>query len=264
MKNFLIEDREKNRILKMHNSLKEQTQASDDQPIMSDLEKLKYALDNCIKSYVWFTPDPTPLRKTKSGKDVIVGKGKSGDMFYFYADLSVINANTGTKKNWICDFKPTPQPVKPVTLNSDQQDVIDRLKSENWFTEPKPSQVAIDKREVKVENLADPQSNLGRLYSKYFPAKDFPKGYMVYQKVQDSEEVDIDPIERDKPSGKQCRTSINNLFNNIERPNQYKLTPKQERDNVEIVRKCAENTRFLGIGGNKLEKVARRHGIEVR
>lgn len=264
MSNFLIEDNERKRILKMHNSLKEQAQSSADQPEISDIDKLKYALNNCIKEYVWFIPDAQPLRKTKSGKDVIYGKGKSGAVFYFYPDLTFVNQSSGNKHKWICDFKPTPQPVKPVTFNSDQQDVLDRLKSENWFTEPKPTQVAIDNREVRVEDLTDPQSNLGRMYSKYFPKKDFPKGYLVYQKVEDSEDVEIDPIERDNPSGKQCRTSINNLYNNIIKPNQYKLTPKQEKDNVEIVRKCAENKRFLGIGGNKLEKVARRHGIEVR
>jgi len=262
MSNFLIEESEKNRILKMHNSLKEQVQSSPDQPSMSDLEKLKYALDNCIKEYVWFTPDPQPLRKTKSGKDVIYGKGKSGAVFYFYADKPMVNQSSGSKNKWVCDFKPAP--AKPTTLNSDQSDVIERLKKENWFTEPKPTQVAIDNREVKVVDLTDPQSELGRTYSKYFSTKDFPKGFLVYQKVESSEDVDIDPIERDNPSGKQCRTSINNLYNNIIKPNQYKLTPKQEKDNVEIVRKCAENKRFLGIGGNKLDKVARRHGIEVR
>jgi hypothetical protein len=104
MKKFIIEEEEKNRILRMHNSLKEQVQGSSTQPSMSDLEKLKLALNTCIKKYTWFIPDPSPLRKTNSGKDVIVGKGSNGNVYYFYADLKVINATTDKKRTWACDF----------------------------------------------------------------------------------------------------------------------------------------------------------------
>lgn len=86
-----------------NNSRVEQTQDTSDQSSMSDLEKLKLALNTCIKNYTWFTPDPSPFRKTESGKDVIVGKGSNGNIYYFYADLKVVNATTGTEKKWKCD-----------------------------------------------------------------------------------------------------------------------------------------------------------------
>lgn len=162
MKKFIIEEEEKNRILRMHNSLKEQVQGSSTQPSMSDLEKLKLALNTCIKKYTWFIPDPSPFRKTKSGKDVIVGKDSNGDVFYFYANLKVINARTGTERNWKCDeMTPTPVPeglkTNP-TLTPQQQKEVDELITNypEMYRKDKPSADQIGKgewNEVQINTL---------------------------------------------------------------------------------------------------------------
>jgi hypothetical protein len=151
MKKFIIEEEEKNRILRMHNSLKEQVQGSSNQPPMSDMEKLTLALKTCIKNYTWFTPDPSPLRKgEKSGKDMIVGKGSNGDTFYFYADLKVVNQRTGTQRTWKCDF--TPEPVGLETnpiLKPEQQKEVDELiaRYPTIYRKDKPTADQIGKKE---------------------------------------------------------------------------------------------------------------------
>jgi hypothetical protein len=72
--------------------------AQDDESI------LKEALSNgCIEKYTWFTPDAKPIRRTKSGKCVIYGKGSNGIYYYFYADGTTVNTSTGASKKWVCD-----------------------------------------------------------------------------------------------------------------------------------------------------------------
>jgi hypothetical protein len=157
MKKFIIEEEEKNRILRMHNSLKEQVQGSSNQPPMSDKEKLTLALKTCIKNYTWFTPDPSPLRKgEKSGKDMIVGKGSNGDTFYFYADLKVVNQRTGAQRTWKCDF--TPEPVGLETnpiLKPEQQKEVDELitRYPTIYRKDKPSADQIGKGEWTERQL---------------------------------------------------------------------------------------------------------------
>jgi hypothetical protein len=154
MKKFIIEEEEKNRILRMHNSLKEQVQGSSNQPPMSDKEKLTLALRTCIKNYTWFIPDPSPLRKgEKSGKDMIVGKDSNGDTFYFYADLKVVNQRTGTQRTWKCDeMTPTPIPVGLETnpiLKPEQQKEVDELiaRYPTIYRKDKPTADQIGKKE---------------------------------------------------------------------------------------------------------------------
>ena len=75
-----------------------------DTKVVSDKDKLQRALDSgCIAKYTWFTPDRSrPLTKTKSGKDVIFGKGSNGNSYFFFANMRVANATTGIQKNWTC------------------------------------------------------------------------------------------------------------------------------------------------------------------
>jgi hypothetical protein len=177
MKKFIIEEEEKNRILRMHNSLKEQVQGSSTQPSMSDLEKLKLALNTCIKKYTWFIPDPSPLRKTNSGKDVIVGKGSNGNVYYFYADLKVINATTDKKRTWACDFTPEPVGLKTnPTLTPDQQKEVDELITTNptMYRKEKPSADQIGKGEWKEVQLNTIEG---------FKTLGIPNDYKIWEKA---------------------------------------------------------------------------------
>ena len=270
MKKFLIEQSEKEAILKMHGFLKEEPQQPEPQQTMSDVDKLKLALQTCIKNYKWFTPDPTsPIRRTKGGKDIIIGTGSNGNTYYFYADLIVVNASTGAKKTWDCDFKPlpvTPTPEKPITLNDDQKDVIARIAKDGWVTQPKPSQVAIDNKEAEAADLTDSNSILGRIYAKYFPKDQFPKGYFVYRKVV-KQEPTPGAAEEIQISGEMCKTAINSLYRHMESPNSVPLSNAQINSYVDVAQKCAEpaNRKRFRFGMNKqLEKIARKYGIEIR
>ena len=212
MKKFLIEQSEKEAILKMHGFLKEQAQQQAPQETMSDVDKLKLALQTCIKNYKWFTPDPTsPIRRTKSGKDLIIGTSSNGNTYYFYADLNVVNASTGAKRTWDCDFKPLP--ATP-TSSEPNKDVVS----------PKTPALGTTNNQLPTVTKA----------------------------------------QRITTTAQQCRIALNNLLNNMERPNQYPLSDDEIKNAVAITRNCAEKKRFLGIGGNKLDKVARKYGIEVR
>lgn len=268
MKKFIIDENEKSRILKIHGFIKEQVQDDLSKNQMNDIDKLKLALKTCIKNYTWFTPDPEfPLRKTKSGKDVIVGKGKSGDVFYFYADLTVTNATTGAKRNWVCDFKPlpvAPTPEKPIVLNSDQEDVLKRISQDRWTVSPKPSQVALDKGEFESSDLTDPESKLGTTYSKYFPKEQFPKGYLVYRKVittpqapSKAQEVVVD--------GTSCKESIEALYNHMNKPNRFPLSKAEKDGHVRIAQVCAEKKNLLRFGmNNQLKDIASTYGIKIQ
>jgi len=177
MKKFIIEEEEKNRILRMHNSLKEQVQGSSNQAPMSDKEKLTLALGTCIKKYTWFTPDPSPFRKTKSGKDVIVGKDSNGDIFYFYADLKVINARTGTERTWKCDFTPEPAGLKtnPILTPAQQKEVDELITTyPTMYRKDKPSADQIRTGEWK-EVLLNKLTGFDKL--------GIPDDYKIWEKV---------------------------------------------------------------------------------
>jgi hypothetical protein len=126
MKKLLVDKSEKIQILKMHGFLKEQQEVK-----MTDKQKLEVAIENgCIAKYEWFTPDQNPIRTTASGKPVIVGKGTSGTIFYFYADMIVINQKTGNKTKWECSKLQNAQ-----VQQTSQQNEINQLKTQfGWKT----------------------------------------------------------------------------------------------------------------------------------
>ncbi len=267
MKKLLVNESEKNKILKMHGFIKEQAQDT-----QTDEQKLNDAIkQGCISKYTWFIPDAKPIRKTKSGKHIIYGKGSNGNEYYFFADMTVINANTGTKKTWECvapakPEPPKPDPNKPPTLNDDQKDAVQRLAVDGWVTEPKPSQIAIDNREAEAADLSDPNSTLGRTYSKYFPKDQFPKGFFVYRKVKQAGKTP-GKAEKIEVDGQMCKTAISSLHDHMENPSSVPLSNAEINSYIEVAQKCAEpvNRKRFRFGMNKqLQAIARKYGIETR
>lgn len=260
MKKYLIEESEKNRILKMHELIKEQSQPLS-QPTQSDLDKLKLALKTCIKKYTWFTPDTTsPIRKTKSGKDVIVGTGTNGNTYYFYTDLTVINVNTGVKKNWECDFTPTPvskkeEPVKPTApvkqLNANQNKVLELIKPQGWFSEPVPTDVEVEQGLFDKVDLTDIQNQTKipkiDIYLKYFK-DDYPNGFFVYRKIVSQKPEETKLSSKVEITTQSCKAAIETLYNNMKSPMTYPLS-NEEKSNYRLTAKtCAEpanSSKFL-------------------
>ena len=185
MKRLIVDSVEKNEILKMHGFLNE---APD--PLLDGKSKLEKAIKlGCIAKYAWFTPNPgrpIALLNDKSSY-VIFGKdGDKGNTYYFYPDLTAINVQTGAKKKWTCDGIDA---IEPKQLNANQKEVLDILKRtpDGWFTEPVPSEVALDDgRFVRADltNTEDPNIKGKDIekYVKYFPKTDFPNPFYIYKR----------------------------------------------------------------------------------
>jgi hypothetical protein len=148
--------------------------------VVADKDKLQRALESgCIDKYTWFTADPTqPLRKTKSGKDVIFGKGSNGNTYFFFANMKVANASTGIQKNWTCEELSKPAEVK---LDANQNKVLEIIGKQGWFATPVPTEVEVDDGTYTKEDLTTTQNTFLTKYSKYF-TQAFPQGYNVFKR----------------------------------------------------------------------------------
>ena len=220
MKKFIIDNKQKEDILKMHGFIKEQASGlgpDDIQPgepgspynadgttktttpsvtptatekpkevtkevtkVVADKDKLQRALESgCIDKYTWFTADPTqPLRKTKSGKDVIFGKGSNGNTYFFFANMRVANATTGIQKNWTCEELDKPVQVK---LDANQNKVLEIIGKQGWFATPVPTDVEVEDGTFTKEDLTTTQNTFLSKYGKYFTTA-FPQGYNVFKR----------------------------------------------------------------------------------
>jgi hypothetical protein len=219
MKKFIIDNKQKEDILKMHGFIKEQasglgpddimpgepgspynaadgsritttpsvTPTATEKPVtkevtkvVADKDKLQRALEaGCIDKYTWFTADPTqPLRKTKSGKDVIFGKGSNGNTYFFFANMRVANATTGIQKNWTCEELDKPVQVK---LDANQNKVLEIIGKQGWFATPVPTDVEVEDGTFTKEDLTTTQNTFLSKYGKYFTTA-FPQGYFVFKR----------------------------------------------------------------------------------
>jgi hypothetical protein len=267
MKKILTSNTEKTRILQMHGFLREQVQPSEtEEQILNRARK-----QGCIAKYTWFTPDEDEgIRRTKSGKSVITGKGSNGDTYYFYGNMDVVNANTKAKKTWTCDKK---------TLNDNQRVSLKQLSDIGWFSTPKPTDVELDMGLYRKINLSDGEPDkttmnpeefqIVNTYNKYF-SDDYPKGtndFYVYKKTVGQPKAP-GKVQRVEVTGKSCKTSIENLYKYMKSPNTYPMTDNEKRADVLIAQRCAEpanKQRFLLRFGldKKLELIARKYGIKL-
>jgi hypothetical protein len=146
---------------------------------VSGKDKLQRALDSkCIAKYTWFTPDRSrPLTKTKSGKDVIFGKGSNGNTYLFYDDMRVVNVDTKVTKNWTCEELNKPAQVK---LDANQNKVLEIIGKKGWFATPVPTDVEVEDGTFIKQDLTTTKDPFLAKYSKYFRVS-FPQGYNVFR-----------------------------------------------------------------------------------
>jgi hypothetical protein len=263
MKKILTSDTEKIKILQMHGFLREQVQPSETEEQILDRARKQ----GCIAKYTWFTPDEG-IRRTKSGKSVITGKGSNGNTYYFYADMNILNANTGAKKTWTCE-KTNTTSLNTTSLNDNQRTVLELLRPLNWTNTPKPTDVEVDLGLYQKMNLSDETTELGKIYSKYF-SNDYPKGtndFYVYKKTVTQPNAP-GKVERVEATAESCKTSIESLYNHMRSPNTYPIEDSTKRSYVSTAQRCAEpaNKRLflLRFGlDKKLESIARKYGIKL-
>jgi hypothetical protein len=205
MKKFIIDNKQKEDILIMHGFIKEQdpglgpdgntitatppvqptepeTETQTEKKVtiqVSGKDKLQRALDSkCIAKYTWFTPDRSrPLTKTKSGKDVIFGKGSNGNTYLFYDDMRVVNVDTKVTKNWTCEELNKPAQVK---LDANQNKVLEIIGKKGWFATPVPTDVEVEDGTFIKQDLTTTKDPFLAKYSKYFRVS-FPQGYNVFR-----------------------------------------------------------------------------------
>jgi hypothetical protein len=259
MKKLLVNNTERDEILKMHNSLKEQAQ----QPTQEDQDsiKLNKALQSCIKKYTWFIPDKTnPIRTTKSGKRIIYGKGPNGNSYYFYADMTALNANTGVKKNWVCDELANPKPKTETpktdnaqtatgTLNQEQQQFIEKWTGDTQGYIYNPSRIdQIGKVSVDVLNLGA-------------PAGLFPKGTVLWydpNKQKDISRTDDsvldDILDNQSINRRACKKNIEDFYKAFQTRKSVVIDPAKLDQSKRIVQACKDqhygNWGILGGGKN--------------
>ena len=268
MKKILTSNTEKTRILQMHGFLREQVQPSE-----TEEQILNRAItQGCIAKYTWFTPDEG-IRRTKSGKSVITGKGSNGNTYYFYANMDIVNANTGVKKTWTCEKTNT------TSLDDNQRKVLELLRPLNWINTPKPTDVELDMGLYRKINLSDGEPDkttmnpeefqIVNTYNKYF-SNDYKKGtndFYVYKKTVTQPNAP-GKVERVDATAESCKTSIESLYNHMKSPNTYPIGDSAKRSYVSTAQRCSEpaNKRLflLRFGlDKKLESIARKYGIKL-
>jgi len=145
-----------------------------------------------------------------------------------------------------------------VPLDRNQTQVLKMIKDLGWIHEPAPTDVEVDAGLFEKMNLADPISELGKTYSKYFP-KFTTTGFFVYKPktaAQPAAQAAVKPV----ITTESCRTAIEGLYNNKLSPRTYPLSPELITQYNDTVLTCAEpanKSKFLLRFGlaDKLQEV---------
>jgi len=275
-KSTIIESKEIERILKLHNKEKkvvnkiisEQTQSK------SSAERLKFFAD--AKTAGCLTDpnlDYNHIQKNKGEeKYFIFGKSKTGNVKRVYDDYTymIISPENEIIRSgtWKCDAKP-PDSVassttdvgdkKGETLNANQLKVLDLIKNLGWFHDPAPTDVEVDQGIYEKQNVVDANTEMGQRYSKYF-STDFPNGFFIYKKASVASEAP-GKAQKVEITSESCKTSIESLWDHLKSPNSYPLTAEEIQSYKKTAETCAEpanRSKFLLRFGlkNKLEDLS--------
>lgn len=280
---FNIDTEEVKRILSLHESFKrktlnEQPQPTEPKKTVRNRQELadffsKAKSFGCIKD---MNMDFTKFYRTP-GEDKAYIKGpsrtKPGFEKRFYDDFTWIGIDPKTNRidredKWVCPKMTETPPAPPPQKDANQKKVLEILSTMGWFAEPAPTQVELDQglfTKIDLsgkdtdENVVDANSKNMDVIEKFGDGKYFEKIFHVYRK--EKPQTNLQRVEREKPTRENCRVATENLFNEIERPRQFRLTPKERKDALELFKDCAQNSAFLGIRGNKFKTVAQKYGV---
>jgi hypothetical protein len=254
MKNIKIDTNEVQRILFLHENYKntlltEQSKEKTREEVLKWFSDAKRA--GCLK-------DPNlnynSVFKTKSDdgafKYFIKGPSNSmqGKIKRVYDDYTVeiVDPTTGNSlrsSTWKCSPQDNSQVIKP--LNSNQNEVLKRIKLQGWFHEPAPTEVEIEMNNFEQKDLTDAGTALGLnpeiKYSTWFTREQFPNGFFVYRKTT-TQPDSAGPVKKIEVSAEKCRTAIESLWNNYKNPRSYPITPEVRNNFRETAKRCAEPT----------------------
>jgi hypothetical protein len=254
MKNIKIDTNEVQRILLLHENYKN-TLLTEQSKEKTREEVLKWFADakraGCLK-------DPNlnynSVFKTKGDdgafKYFIKGPSNSmqGKIKRVYDDktVEIVDPTTGNalrSSTWECSPQVTPEVIEP--LNSNQNEVLRRIKRLGWFHEPAPTEVEIEMNNFEQKDLTEADTALGLNpeinYSTWFTKEKFPNGFLVYKKTT-TRTQSAGPVTKIEVDAKECITAIEGLWNNYKNPRSYPITPEQRNDFRETAKMCAEPT----------------------
>ena len=124
-------------------------------------------------------------------------------------------------------------------LDRNQTQVLKMVKEIGWTNEPAPTDVEVDAGLFEKMNLADPNSELGKTYSKYFP-KFSTTGFFVYKPKTVAQPAAQPTTGNPVITTESCRTAIEGLYNNKRSPRTYPLSPELIAQYNDTVLTCAE------------------------
>ena len=260
MKNFIVEDIEKDVILKMHKSLlKEQTQDV-------NLVKLSQAvIAGCLKN--------GSLKVKKSTGEYFYRKPSAKDPnkeVDFFANMTYKFSDGSKSGKWVCPeianivaSQEAKAEVEKTKLDDNQTKVLELLKPKGWFHEPAPTDVEVDQglfEKLNLADIADQSKNpYGFEYGKWF-SKKFPTGFYIYKKIVGQEKEKTTKGTKVEISAQSCKAAIESLYNNMTSPHTYPLTAedlKSYKDTTTICSEPANKQKFILRFAlkNKLDKL---------
>lgn len=173
----------------------------------------------------------------------------------------------GEKQNTETKVSTTNEP-KPLDRN--QLKVLEILNKQNWKASPVPTDVEIDQnlyekidltnksQDEKVKQTNEKYKKIIDDYSRYFQDRD---SFFVYLKNENVPSENIEKVSGKKENRQNCRRAIDNLINNMDKPNRYPLTTQQIDDNVKVIKICSEQKLLFNLRDDKLDRINRKYGI---
>lgn len=272
-----LNDKEILNILEMHSKMKKNNiieQSSQPQTNLSIDKQLQEKLTNGCITFGKVVKMGNPTKPERSFAIKQESAKTPGKFRYLFIDKAAYLFENGkfTKLpvNWDCPTK-SEETKLPEKLNADQLKVLDLIKPLGWFNNPKPTNVEVEQGIYTSMDLSDPNSELGKIYSKYFP-KEKVKEFLVYKKnIQNQLTQPQQPgrAERVEVTAESCKISIESLYSHMRSPNTYPLQNDAIKNYVSTAQKCAEpaNRRIFLIRfglNKKLNAIASNYGINIR
>jgi hypothetical protein len=252
MKINSITQKDRESILEMHSKMKKPLVL---EQVTPDLKtKLNKILsDGCVKG-----GKIVPIQSTNPALAFAIKQESTktpGKFRYFFADnrIGIFDDNGKfqfSPSKWSCEKVQQPNTTTQQSntttqqspqLDNNQNKVLEMIKLQEWFHEPAPTEVEIEKLIFEKQDLTDATSDLGTTYSKWFTKKQFPNGFFVYRKTKTQPDL-AKAVEKLEVDAEGCKRAIEGLWNNYKNPRSYPITPEVRNNFRETAKRCAEPT----------------------
>jgi hypothetical protein len=291
MTKYTILESEKERILKMHRALMEQTAdvTADNKDESSDDKKINLFGTANDPAYITFAEIVEKCLKLKKDK-IKPSKDKKryfvstvtdkGNTLYFYSDMTATKSDGTSIGKYYCPQVTTTtgtgntggagnQTTPSVKFDQAQIDALNALKKEGfYYMQNPPSQFMVDqgqyvKLDISGKDSNNPAEYLGLVtaFSKYFPQDKFKNGLNLYKKT--TKETTAAGPQKINVTKESCKTAVFALAELINNPNSTELTNDQIVSHIKTAKMCSDPRNKLGFLNldyqNAMKKVKERY-----